>query len=191
MSEAVVAQRDGLGVAIVARALRGESRLLAFRRGGGAFLLPPAVPVPELESVVPPPQIFEEAPVLILVEALELLHAADAAADERLLRDHAAILRVLVGVRVHVVVVHPRAHLGFGRVEVVVGVDGQLHRRGEPAVGFGPRLARRAAERFLVVVLGRALHGTRPDVDPALLEVARRLQILGQINWRCLAPETA
>ena len=108
------------------------------------------------------PQILQEAPVLILVEPLELLHAPDPSADERLLGDHASVVLVPLGVRLVRRQVRVRRAVRLRGVDVVVGVDGELHRRGEPAVGFRPSPARGAPELSVVVLRLVALHGTRP-----------------------------
>ena len=147
----------------------------------------PPCPFLRWESVVPPPQILQEAPVLILVEPLELLHAADPSADERLLGDHASVVIVPIGVR-------PVRRVRVGRalrlrgVDVVVGVDGELHRRGEPAVGFrpSPRAARpsspsssSAASRFMEPGRGARTREARA-VGSARRTTRRSGEILGQ-----------
>ena len=181
MREAEGGERHGALAAPVFFALaelRG-ARPLARRGLRRGVLLAAAVAVAKREAVVPLSQIFEQTPVLILVQRVELLHAPESAPDQSLLGNHAggevfgvrtvretSPIRVLLSARVGVDLI-----LQVVRSErrVVVGIDGQLD--GGVAAVVQARAPSGVPEGLRpdrgVHLRRRALHGSREGRNPA------------------------
>ena len=181
MREAEGGERHGALAAPVFFALaelRG-ARPLARRGLRRGVLLAAAVAVAKREAVVPLSQIFEQTPVLILVQRVELLHAPESAPDQSLLGNHAGgevfgvrtiretspirvLLRARVGVDLILQVVRSERR-------VVVGIDGQLD--GGVAAVVQARAPSGVPEGLRpdrgVHLRRRALHGSREGRNPA------------------------